>query len=171
MCPLQRTLASLARSQALTGGLTNLGCWGERPWMAPSQQVIAPSPEQGPHTDQKLLFSSLTPLSCKLPPCPRCLPTLLQACNLNRGLEKPGKNPESPCPCHLGSPGLAVCSYFRRMVFRGPFWWVSASPKSLTLTSPTFNPLMVSFVSEFSGSNSLQIQDLSHVSGTPAACG
>lgn len=109
------------------------------------------------------------PTPCKLTAHPRCWP-LLQACYLNRGLEA-GTNPEPPHFCHLGSPGLEVCSYSERMVFRGPSWQLSASPKSFTLTSPTCNPLMVSFVLRFRGSNSLQIQDLSHVSGTPAAWG
>lgn len=109
------------------------------------------------------------PASCQLTAHPRCWP-LLQACYLNRGPEA-GTHPEPPRFCHLGLPRLAVCSYSESMVFRGPSRQLSVSPKSFTLISPTCDSLPVSFVLGFSGSNSLQIQDLSHVWGTPAAWG
>lgn len=141
MCPLDRTRSSPARSQALAG-LINLGDWVRRQWIILSQERVASSPQQRSHTeDQKLFFSSLTPLSCKLPPRLRLLPTFPQACCLNRGLEKVGKSPEPPHPCHFGSPGLAVCSYSRRIVFIGPFWQLSIFLKSSSLTAPTFNTL------------------------------
>lgn len=147
MCPLERTRSSPARSRALAG-VISLGDWVRRRCITLSQERVAPSPQQRSHTeDQKLFFSSPTPsvLLGKLPPCPRLLPTFPQACYQNRGLEKAGKSPEPPHPCHLGTPGLAVCSYSRRTVFIGPFWQISVFPKSLSLTAPIFNTLLQVF--------------------------
>lgn len=167
ICPLPRTLSSPAGSKAL-------GRRSHQPWVlgceavdSSEHKVIVPSREQGSHADQKLL-SSLTPLSRKLPLPPSLThtPPGLLSKQSPRGV---WESSEPLHACHCGSLGLAVCSYSRRTVFRGPFG--SCLPPPNPSLSSTFNPLMVSFIPGFSGSNSLPVQDLSYVSGTPAAWG
>lgn len=98
-------------------------------------QVEVASQKQGSHMDQKLL-SSVTPPSCKLP--------LHLSLNhpLNKALEESGKFLSLFTIRHCGSLGLAVGSYGRRMVFRGPLG--SCLPPPNPSLSPTFNPFMVS---------------------------